>query len=68
MENNKLNYKDFYKFLFLFDTVKILIEAEDKTKAIEKLKEEFPKLFNKDFNIIRIDRELTIDNQENLYL
>lgn len=65
-----MKIKDTYKFVFIIpqQNYSVAIEAESKMAAIEIFNQEYPKLFNMDFNIMRIGREINIDKTENEYL
>lgn len=69
MNNENMKYLDMFKFIFIAEGgFVVAIESEDKIKAIEIFKNEYPKIFESNFKIIRLDREITADRQENIFL
>lgn len=69
MKNENIKYLDIFKFIFIAEGgFVVVIESADKIKAIEIFKNEYPKIFESNFKIIRLDREITVGKQENIYL
>jgi hypothetical protein len=60
--------KNFYKFLFVFKSTSIAVEANSKMDALTMMQEEYPRLFEENFQIIQIGREITISDNKNEYL
>lgn len=59
--------KSYEKYIFLVNNTAVTIEAEDKLSAIEIFKEKFSTLFLMDWSIKRVNTEITIDGETNLY-
>lgn len=63
---------EYYSFMFscinTYGTVNIVIDAEDKIKAIEKFSQRYNHLFNAQWTIFQIDRKNCYDGDEEKYL
>lgn len=67
-----MNITEYYSFMFscinTYGAVNIVIDAEDKIKAIEKFSQIYDHLFNSQWTIFQIDRKICHDGSEEKYL
>lgn len=70
MNNNKVESIEVYKYVFNVpkQDFTVLIEAENKLQATHIFMAEYPKMFEMDFNIMHLNREITGNRTELLYL
>lgn len=65
----KRNYKDFYNYVFIFlNGYTITVEATEKIEAINKLQQEYSRLFENDFQVFKVNSSIHLDETENNYL
>lgn len=61
--------KNYYKFVFIcINNVNIEVECNSKMEAIEKFSKEYESLFNSNWNVYQINRKISLDDSEQLYL
>lgn len=57
---NKTECKNYQSYMFACNKANIVIEANDKSEAIEIFKEEYSKIFNQDWKVFCITERLDI--------
>lgn len=68
MENKKEYCKDYSCYMFACGNMNILVEAEDKTKAIEVFKYKYKTLFNDDWKIFKVQTLINMEYDKIHYL
>lgn len=64
---SKTNCKDYECYMFACEKANIVIEAKDKSEAIEIFKEEYSKIFNQDWKVFRILERVDIKRNKDLF-
>jgi len=59
--------KNYQCYMFSCEKANIIIEAKDKSEAIEIFKEEYSKIFNQDWKVFCIAERVDIKRNKDLY-
>jgi hypothetical protein len=64
---NKTECKNYQCYMFACEKANIIVEAIDKSNAIEIFKEEYSKIFNQDWKVFCIHSRIDIKRNQDLF-